>query len=139
MQAWFQRFGVAFLAGAVGGCGQAVVHHLAENWRSLVTHPTWSLVLGGLQGRPLSAYVLGGALWALLAVPLALLLRVRGAIFGLVLGLVPAVYVLFWSYPHTHPGQSPWSPSLAPGLILFAGYAVWGLVVGMLYQNNFRA
>lgn len=139
MQSWFQRFGVAFLAGAIGGCVQSVVLHLIENWRALTTHPSWSLVLGGLQGRPLSSYVLGGALWALLAVPMALLLRVRGWVFGLVLALLPSVYVLFWAYPRAHYGGSPWSPSLAPGLLVLAGHLVWGLVVSALYQQNYRA
>jgi len=139
MQAWFQRFGVAFLAGAIGGCAQALVHKLFESWQLVLTRSPWPVLAAGLRWHAVAPYVLAGALWGLLVVPLAALLRVRGLIFGLCLALVPALYALFWQYPRSHGGLSPFAASLGPALLILCGCAAWGLVTGALYQINYRA
>jgi hypothetical protein len=138
MSAWFQRLSVAFLAGAIGGFVQGLVQRIIQNWGYLRGHISFGTWFTGWGGSPLASVILAGALWGLLCVPLAMVLRLRGLLFGVCLALVPAAYMLFWRFPATHHDLSPFVPHATPALLIVLGSLAWGLVAGTLYQANAR-
>jgi hypothetical protein len=133
-----KKISVAYFAGAVGGAGTALVSWLFGHpgvVKTLSVQP----VLGAFAWPGIAGQLLVGSLWALMFVPLALVLRVRGVAFGVLASLVPIVYLLFVHYPHAHHGAAIISQAPQAALTIVLGYVAWGLLAGSLYISQYRS
>jgi len=137
MQDLFKRFGVAYLSGALGGLAYAVVAWLFSHWAFFKTF-SLPMLSSGLTWNYAAPLILKGSLWALLLVPMAAILRVRGAVFGLIISLIPVAYVLLIQYPREHHGLLPWAQSPANALLVLVSFGVWGLVAGSAYISQYK-
>lgn len=137
MQELFKKFSVAYLAGALGGICLALVFWLFAHWKGFQSFSP-SFIAAGLNWSYLAPLVLKGSLWALLIVPFGAALKIRGAAFGLILSLLPSLYVLIYQYPKEHHGLSPFTQAPQHAVLILVGYAVWGLVAGGIYGGQYK-
>jgi len=138
MQEFFKKVSVAYLAGALGGLAATFLLWLIGHW-ALITAPVLATILNSLAAEHWAAPVLKGSLWALLIVPLALVLRVRALAFGLILSLIPSAYILLAEYPRQHHGISPFAHDVRWALLILILNAVWGWVAGGIYLSHYKA
>jgi hypothetical protein len=133
----FKRFSVAYLAGALGGVALALVFWLFGHWG--VFKPFSLAALGeAFTWSNLAPMILTGSLWALLIVPVAAVLKLKGAAFGLILSLIPSIYLLLVQYPAEHHGLSPFTQSPHRAILILVAYAAWGLVAGTIYGSQYK-
>lgn len=138
MQEFFKKCAVAYLAGALGGLAFGFLNWLlgqgdvlaALAWPRLFSAFTWAHI-----AKP----VLQGSLWALLMVPAAMLLPLRGLIFGLLLSLIPSLYTLLVYYPRQHHGLSPFTSNFHYAVLVLILYAVWGIIAGSIYISHYKS
>ncbi len=138
MQEFFKKVSVAYLAGALGGVAATFFQWLFEHW-TLIKSPSWGAVAGSLGAEHWAAPVLKGSLWALLIVPLAMVLRIKQVAFGLIVSLLPSAYALLVQYPEQHHGFSVFSRDPQWALWVLLLNAIWGLVAGSIYLSHYKA
>jgi len=137
MRELFNRFAVAYLAGAIGGLAYALVAWLCDQWqlfellsvKMTVSHLSWPY----LAGR-----IVKGSLWALLLVLAGPFFRARGALLGLVISLLPSAYVLLIYYPSHHLGVLGVAKGPLTFLFVLLFNAAWGFIAGGLYAGHYR-
>ncbi|MCK5242560.1 hypothetical protein KAR34_08925 [bacterium] len=138
MREIYNRFAVAYLAGAIGGLAYALIAWLCDQWQLFellsvkmsVTHLSWSY---------LAERILKGSLWALLLVLLGPFFKARGALLGLILSLLPSAYVLFIYYPSQNLGILGFSKGALTFLFVLLFNACWGFIAGGIYASHYRS
>jgi len=138
MSELFKKFSVAYLAGALGGLAATFLLWAIGHW-SLIASPVLAAVINSLAAEHWAAPVLKGSLWALLIVPLALVLRIKAPAFGLIISLVPSAYTLLVAYPRLHHGISPFVHDVRWAVMILIINAIWGLVAGGIYRSHYKA
>lgn len=138
MQEFFKKCSVAYLAGALGGLAATFLLWAIGHWH-LLASPEITTLISSLSAEHWAAPVLKGSLWALLIVPLVLVLRVKSPAFGLILSLIPSVYTLLVVYPRQHHGFSPFAHDLRWAVLVLILNAVWGLVAGGIFRSHYKA
>jgi len=137
MRDLFSRFAVAYLAGAIGGLAYALVAWLCGHW-NLFTLLMVKMSVTSLTWPYLAERMLKGSLWALLLVLLAPFLRVRGALLGLVLSLLPSTYVLLIQYPSHQLGLFGLAKGPLTFLFVLLFNGTWGFMAGGIYAPHSR-
>ncbi len=137
MRDLFNRFAVAYLAGAIGGLAYALVAWLCQQW-GLFTLLAVKMSVLYLAWPYVAERMLKGSLWALLLVLLAPFMRARGALLGLVLSLLPSAYVLLIQYPSQHVGLFGMGKGTLTFLFVLLFNATWGFIAGGIYAQHYR-
>ncbi|MBN1595857.1 hypothetical protein JW933_08025 [candidate division FCPU426 bacterium] len=138
MRDLFNRFAIAYLAGAIGGLAYALIAWLCDHWHLFKLFSVQMSVVY-LSWPYLAERILKGSLWALLLVFLGPFFKARGALLGLILSLIPSAYVLLIYYP----GQQLGFLGLAKGVYTFIFVllfnAAWGFIAGGIYAHHYRS
>jgi hypothetical protein len=138
MQEFFKKVSVAYLAGALGGLAAGFFLWIFEHW-AIFKSPSWDAIIGSLGQVHWAEPALKGSLWALLIVPLAMVLRIKKIAFGLIVSLIPTAYTLLIVYPSQHHGFSVFSRDPKWAMLVVLLNAVWGLAAGSIYLSHYKA
>jgi hypothetical protein len=138
MREIYNRFAVAYLAGAIGGLAYALIAWLCDQWQLFemlsvqmnVSHLSWPY---------LAERILKGSLWALLLVFVGPMFKARGALLGLILSLLPSAYVLFVYYPSQHLGFLGLSKGALTFFFVLLFNASWGFIAGGIYAYHYKS
>ncbi len=138
MRELFNRFSIAYFAGAIGGLAYALIAWFCDQWQ-LFELLSVKMSVASLTWAYLAQRILKGSLWALLLVLLGPFFRARGALLGLMLSLLPSAYVLLVYYPRHNLGFLGMDKGPLTFMFVLLFNAAWGFIAGGIYAKHYRA